>query len=111
MNHTATEHFHALAELFFKIHQQEKKYESPENMYYIVERMRSYGLGVPSDTMVARAIQELLAEGQIHRTDGGDESSDKRAAEVAERNRIAAIAARPLNDKDFTEFVRMTPAE
>lgn len=110
MNHT-TESFEAYAQVFFQLHPQQKKFESPENIYWIVTRMRSYGLGVASDTMVQRAILELLNEGQIQRVDGGDESTDILAVERAKQDRIDRLVAQPLTNIDFEKFSRMSPTD
>jgi len=53
---TISEEFQASMQVWFALHPLEKKYESPENTKAIVARMRSYGLSVPSDTMVFRAL-------------------------------------------------------
>lgn len=106
-----TEDFQTYVEVWFKLHPREKKYESTDNVTAIVTRMRSYGLAVPSDTMVFRAVSELVSEEQISRTDGGDESTDKLGAAIAERARIDRLASAPLTEADFTKFSRMSPEE
>jgi len=105
------EEFQACAQVFFKLHPQERKYESPETIKAIVGRMRSYGLSVPSDTMVFRALSELVSEGIIGRVDDGNERTDRLAVEKANRDRIDRLASQPLTNTDFENYGRMTPDE
>jgi hypothetical protein len=110
MNNT-TESFQAYVQVFFQLHPQQRKFESGENIFYIIERMRSYGLSTPSDTMVYRALSELLSEGAITRVDGGDEHTDQLAAERAKQDQINRLVSQPLTIADFDKFARMSPAE
>jgi hypothetical protein len=103
--------FTTQTEVFLNSNAQYAKYFSGENVYATVERMKTYGLSVYSDTLARRAIEELIAEQMIQRTDGGDFQTDRLAAAMAERKRLEAIATAPISEREFDSFVRLTPDE
>ena len=87
-----------------------RKFDSALNRKLIVDRIQTFGV-YPSDTAVVRAIAELIIEGAIHRTDGGNNESDAAAAATAKQRRLNQIAAQPLTETDFDTFVRLVPSE
>jgi hypothetical protein len=101
----------AVVDLHFKINSFDRRFDSPSNRASIAKRMKSFGLGVHSDTGVARAIKELVTEEIISRADGGNAESDARVAAAAEKARLDRIASAPLTERDFDAFSRMHPSE
>jgi hypothetical protein len=100
----------AFVAVHFRVTPSARKFDSPVNRKLIVDRMQSFGV-FPSDTAVLRAIQELVAEEKIERTDGGNAETDAASLRAAEQARLDRIAAAPLTERDFDSFVRMTPSE
>jgi hypothetical protein len=100
----------AFVAVHFRLAPSARKFDSPVNRKLIVDRMQSFGV-FPSDTAVLRAIQELVAEEKIERTDGGNADTDAASLRAAEQARLDRIAAEPLTERHFDLFVRMTPDE
>jgi hypothetical protein len=100
----------AQVSVYFSVTPAAKKFDSPSNRKLVADRVASWGY-VPSQVGVMRALDELVTEGAITRTDGGSEASDRQAAADAQRRRIDGIASAPLTDADFHRFARMSEAE
>jgi hypothetical protein len=100
----------ALVAVHFRLTPSARKFDSPVNRKLIVDRIQTFGI-YPSETAVLRAIQELVAEEKIKRTDGGNAETDAAAVRAAEQQRLNQIAATPLTERDFDVFVRMMPSE
>ena len=100
--------FESVVLLYFRLHSDIGRFNSAENVKAITAKMLSYGLGVPSDTMVKLAIADLVAEGSIARADGGTDATDEVAARATEKARIAIIASRPLTRFEFEDFASLS---
>jgi hypothetical protein len=96
--------------IYFQTHLAAHKFDSDLNRQIVVDRVASWGY-IPCEVGVLRALNELVDEGAIERTDGGNAATDAEAARVAEQARLSRIASQPLTERDFDTFVRLTPAE
>jgi hypothetical protein len=100
----------AEVDVYFRLKPAARKFDSPENRKEIVNRVATHGI-VLSEVGVMRAIQELVNEGVIERTDGRDEAMDRLAVANAERSRIDQIASAPSTSEEYERFARMSEAE
>lgn len=100
----------AQVDIYFRLQPAARKFDSPANRKLVADRLASWGF-VPSEVATMRALDELISEGAVSRTDGGSEASDHQAAADAERRRVDALASAPLTEADFHKFARMSEAQ